>query len=1377
MEINYLDRSCRVISTSPPEQSNNNEPTVVSLLEIAENKVNNSFVLLGEPGMGKTRALNSFAEKVGGEYITANNFLIESATTINPEIFYCIDALDEARLNSNEGVLSAIFKIIRSSNLKYFGISCRIAEWTSSDKSALDYVTSQNFKELELLPLNESQQNQLLLTQNIHQPEQFLEQARQFGFKEMLGNPQSLEVLAYAFNRNQQRFPKNRKDAYKLACVSLLKEHNPIHRETKKISNTEKLLDIAGCLCSLLLLSNKNIILDLSKDQLADNVMELDEVVDLMPKDFSKEELIEVYKSKLFKKDAGYQPIHRSISEYLAARFLDKQLQNKTLLITRLNSLVLADNQHIVTNLRGLAGWLASLNTEFRKLILKLDPVSILDYGDLYLLNASAKQELIESLASWSQFYFKTAFYGRSQFFLPLASYEMQPYLIKWLADYVQLDKTGTTTNKDHLASLLVKAIAYQEKSSDEWTDILLKIIRTPKFASHIRRSALEAINKHANNKISIQKELIEEIYTKSLLDHNYELAGVILFNLYPTAISPSEIFNYSLFEFNFEIIGTTYQNFWQLYLSDLTPDNLLLEWMNTIKKNISSLLSTLLLNQNPNAFNDGIAELALRAIHLHGEKAATEDLSDWLSWCWEITQPELRLKSEKLAELESWQQAHPDLIKKVIAYRLRNLSCDFYLAGSFIISAKARPNNMGQFWCDQANSLFNDTTVENNIARCKACINMAFEHLIYVNPSEGIVLDAIENVVYSNEELLLHWNLINNEPLENNWKREHWIRQKSLNEKNLDVLNRRNKNIEYFLNHLEDIKSGKLLQYLHNAAWAMSSASYIKNSEHKWLLEQFKTSKALEAATNHGCMLILQQLTPQDAEQAFKSRETNKSLYKELPALLGAELLYKEAPQLLFNLSHEQLSTLLTFIFLSGFELPNWFFEFTHHNSELIEKQWLEVCLIQLKKISAKNTIRLPFVYALINDSRLTVMAEKLLPQLLSHWPVKFNQEKLSEFSEVLVGLIKHAPQELSLIIQNRLTKKSISKSQRIYLLMAGMWVDPAYFKEELKLLLGKSINERTAYLNCLDDLFLSRSYEKNLFNVNWSIDVLFLIFKFFAPLCTPAYPKTLHSATAVDNGRDFLNNIMLAFLKDLNLKGVELIEELLTDKSLELWHSNLQNILLQYRQRLANQQFKIPSPTAVANTLFNKSPSNHDDLMALLIDRLEQLQVKINNSDTNIRKLFWNTDGHSKCIEHKNETLCRDVIVEQLRIFFEPLRVNLNPETQHGDQNQSDFTLSYRFESEPEILLPVEVKGDWHKELFNASKNQLAKQYSSDPRCKFTGLYLVVWTGTEKYLKTPTGEKINNPQDLCLKLQSIADQISGFNLKVFVIDVTEPK
>ena len=72
MEINYLDRSCRVISTSPPEQSNNKEFTVVSLLEIAENQINNSFVLLGEPGMGKTRAIKSFAEKVGGEYITAN---------------------------------------------------------------------------------------------------------------------------------------------------------------------------------------------------------------------------------------------------------------------------------------------------------------------------------------------------------------------------------------------------------------------------------------------------------------------------------------------------------------------------------------------------------------------------------------------------------------------------------------------------------------------------------------------------------------------------------------------------------------------------------------------------------------------------------------------------------------------------------------------------------------------------------------------------------------------------------------------------------------------------------------------------------------------------------------------------------------------------------------------------------------------------------------------------------------------------------------------------------------------------------------------------------------------------------------------------------
>ena len=45
--------------------------------------------------------------------------------------------------------------------------------------------------------------------------------------------------------------------------------------------------------------------------------------------------------------------------------------------------------------------------------------------------------------------------------------------------------------------------------------------------------------------------------------------------------------------------------------------------------------------------------------------------------------------------------------------------------------------------------------------------------------------------------------------------------------------------------------------------------------------------------------------------------------------------------------------------------------------------------------------------------------------------------------------------------------------------------------------------------------------------------------------------------------------------------------------------------------------------------------------------------------------------------------------------------------------------------------MQLPVEVKGQWHKDVWDAATSQLDVQYLVDWRCEQRGIYCVLWFG----------------------------------------------
>lgn len=1414
-EIDYLDRFCRQIpAPNKGTAAENNKPNdLESELALRDIK-QEAFVLLAEPGMGKTESLTALAAQRAGEFISASNFIIRPVEALNPEIFYCIDALDEARLNSNNA-FQELRKLISQAKLKKFCISCRIADWHSTDAEALQSITP-GVLAYALLPISEEQSRILLQHQGVTNPDHFLQQARTLGFADMLGNPQSLILLAEAYKSNALQFPATRRDAYELACTSQLKEDNPHHRREQKQLSNEALLDAAGWLCTLLLLSNTQTIQD-PKEREADGSKALQPaaVLHQIPAQaFSKDEIAQVLESRLFSKPQAYAPIHRTIAEYLAARYLTKRV-NAGLLPTRICALMLTEHMgqsYLISNLRGLAGWLASLCDPMRAAILNADPIAVLEYGDLHLLTSAAKETLINALAQRVDFYWKWTYWQRIAHFAPLVQGEMHPFVTQWLQN---LEPTGVVTRSGSGSVAYLLLLVLEESTQDaRWALPLERIVENNKLPAPLRQSALDGLGRHASNAAAVQLRLLHDIRSNTLYDPECSLLGTLLEQLYPEQLSPAEVLPFINWAKEDGYDGR-YRRFWTQRLREKTQTKHLIPWMDAIEQAIAKGQfapdeHSVYKHKNPE-----LGQLALRAIQTLGANESAAKLALWLSWCCDravVSAPFSLSEDKDLKALAEWQREHPERLKEAIEYRLRTMPVKrCHLAEWVVVKTDVYPANMSRFWLDLTEALLQEPDTSQHIKRAQWCLIKAYRFLEAREKESGIDFEAIADLAQRYAALHETWEDITISPLEDNWEREDWLRRAQDRRQKQELETQRAKYINDHLQHLPDIESGKDIRYLnfaathvriderrnHNkrkraapkpvgeAARSVGIGQDSSSDETDWFIAQLEHHPGLKAATQTGCVNIVKSLKRQDAIDSETARLNNKKLHIEKPAILGATLIFKKDEQAFLALSDEILSTLLHFLFLDLLDdTKDWFFSLCENKAEMVRSIWLsnaKKTMQQMKTLLRSNDLSArisSLVWPLFNrdEPRLHTMAKALLPSIFENIPIKLSKYYEFGFARILFGIIRSNPESLPDLIEARLSKKSIDAWQKAYLIMAGLCVAPDNYVERLRPLLKQPLKARQPYIECAVYL-VQNGFGSPALGL-CPMEAMVLVFRLFAPLCPSELPKGAWGHTYKDDGRDLLYKLSEYFLNDVTESGLSHLKSLCTDASLAQWHSVLNRQAIKYAQILSEQKYTIPSPEQVADTISNKRPSNHDDLLALARDAIKDLQSTIKNNDTNPIHRFWAVDSNGKRPQppHRPEAECRNVIADWLRLHFEKFGVSVAVENQHGAQQQSDIALLVNSAGQAEMLLPIEVKGDWHSELWTAPIDQLAEKYSSDVRAKNRGIYLVLWTG-EGTIKNKVGTICASPEELRTELERICQSIDGYSIKPLVLDISIKK
>ena len=127
--------------------------------EVAEDRTLQTFdeplIILGDPGMGKTRLLEKLAERSGNRFIRAVSFLRQANDAFSRDDRLIIDGLDEvAAIEEGDPLHNVLAKLV-SCGKPGFVISCRSIEWRSAT-GKIDIKDEYGVapRELTLLPLS-----------------------------------------------------------------------------------------------------------------------------------------------------------------------------------------------------------------------------------------------------------------------------------------------------------------------------------------------------------------------------------------------------------------------------------------------------------------------------------------------------------------------------------------------------------------------------------------------------------------------------------------------------------------------------------------------------------------------------------------------------------------------------------------------------------------------------------------------------------------------------------------------------------------------------------------------------------------------------------------------------------------------------------------------------------------------------------------------------------------------------------------------------------------------------------------------------------------------------------------------------------------------
>ncbi len=1293
--------------------------------EIEALQYDRHMVVLAEPGAGKTELLDSFARILGVPRQRASIFRSRSTGQCAGTLI--VDGFDEVAKLDQSAFDGLIGKIADAGPERVI-IASRSSEWDSARYNRLicDFLGSEPLV-VRLRAFEDFEQHQLF--EQLHPGNSFKifkGAAAEFGIDVLFGNPQMLSIIALAYFANNGAF-SSRSQIFSDALAAMCCEHNPDIPAKYRLSS-KQISNLGSEVFAKLLLSGATGV----KDTESGVDRDFPFLGDMIKATSSiKRQVID---TKLFKPsdEAGsHEPVHRIVAEFGAAKYLANRINAVTdqLTLPRVLSII-APSGALRDDLRGLLAWLTTeIAEESQKLCIDISPYAIISNGDPSKLSNSSKIYLIEQLAklTTSDPYFRRA--DRWRVFTTKGLFT--PDVVEAVGRLLSASD-GETDLRDLLLEIVDNS--GEEKALEPELTSLFRS-RDASFGTRLR--AMNALSRvEGRNRSEDIESLIHEATYNALhlaAEAVFVSSGAYSNNLLLALLRAFiPLYKGNDLELD-QPAGSTY--FISLLMYEFSNSQVIF-FLNELSRNLRCTCDKK--NGYECRCRVGISKIIGKLLDRYFETAIGPHSPAQL-WSWMKALNFSHAKSEQdsqsveaLQDQDSLRRAiqllsfeglsqEDEIWQALNRFRVEEVHSGLFLSSedeTWMLEHAAKSEHLGMF------AAFYRTHNRYTVSKGPNWHRWVQRLLSRSDPKLLCIAASKERRSRADTKKL----------------RGQRYRFQSRRRRRRERIDRAN--AEHFAQHKSQIEKGENWEWLWRFAREYLAEKYSPDG-----IIKFAGDPAFVYNSLRSSIAFLADNAP-TLEEIGQARAEGRGYH--LPEVAYAALLANfrdqgsldEVPRSLIavaktdiNVHHPALSDEERLAFHA--EIDRRLFpterELTEYLQSYVEPQ------LRSETISHTSASILSYDKAFAKIAEETAM----------RWLHEFPHMPLSS-ADILVDVAARSGRyvEIAAIVSKQCKvlhqtwpygppERSQKERQDFWFLRSFAFSDA---DEEWPILSQFAANI-FAFSNRYDSMAGSRGGV-------WPTLSARKIFRLLGAFVDqwPAVPLPSSWGTGSPKGETayrFLNSLIWRISDDDPANQIEYLERLLADSRFNQWHHGCRHLLAEAKRKNLLQNFTAPTPEAVCGLLDSSRVSTVEDLRALVLEELRTAERWFRQSETDPIASFYVGE------KHVNENTARNRIVERLEPRLRQLDVIVSIESAMARQNRSDFIAVSSIEGRRACLV-VEVKGQWHPQLYDAASTQLYERYSHHPDAAEQGIYLVLWFGPKVKIAGRIRHGIQNPTQL---------------------------
>lgn len=1300
------------------------------------------IVILGDPGMGKTVLARTLGNQPGMSYFRAGRF--ERAD--RPEAFVArgerivVDGLDEIASSAPGGAVDSVLRQLSKAGNPPFILSCREADWKGAiDRTRIEDDYGDTPLLLHLQPFSRDDALRFLSDEfPAIDAADTLHQLAGRGLDSFYQNPLTLRLLGEVVERTGL-LPERRAKLLEQACGVMLQEENPRHLDDRHVQRSdEELLLAAGAMCATQILCARSGIFAGPYRNTPDDCVHVADVSPLPFGEFADGAL----RTRLFQAEGErrFSPIHRVLAEYLGAKWLARCFEAGRS-ARRIFSLFRAGDG-VPTSLRGLHAWMAHFNERLAFRCIAADPYAVLRYGDAETIGLVQARALLAALTTLSETdpYFSTEDWGRHPASGLMRSELREPVL----------GVIGTPGRHTHLAILLLSAMAGTDLA-EELGETLAEILLDPGRTYAERYGAAHALREAAT---AIDWEAVIPQLLADGTDDSARLACDILKSAGAHAVSLETSVEAVLAH-----LGLTERHL-------ATPDTAVARYIETTlfldldAARLARLLDMIAGRATP--FMDRadfsakrqitalVRRLALRV--LEADPGTTPDrVWTWLGWL-DGSQPYNDAERERLTDLFARERA----LRAALLEHVLLTPC---ARSTWMAAHRLYQTRLGLYPTDvDLVTVLRAVRVRSGDGPIDAD---TWRDLLRLGRSADGVADtvrvaAIENANDDPEllQILDQMTLI----IEPEWDLEH-DRLDAENEARRQEMFRTHR--DHHIERHHEIAAGNFHDlagvagvYLGHYVDFDDSASPVARLHE--LLGDPLTEQALAGFVN-----VLDRDDLPTAAQIAEIRSENRCYVAEAPMICGVtEMLRQGHP-----IGALDCGTLAA-VYMAWQRTPeSGTGGETDIGSALEDVLFGDARNVEVHfrtSIEPQLACRVEHVYDL---DRLTGEARWAPPagRLCVEWLRRFPELPHSVATELISCAVRNAPRGMhdELLADWRMDEAPDRDTMLLWL--------SAAFVVEFDRRRGDLEEAAAAHGELLWQIRGRFEEERRLVMSHLAIPQLAFIVEAFAPRwpCVGRPPGVMWDNHHPWDATVFIDRTIREIASRPTPEATEALQRLINGPAATYVHV-ARHALAQQRKARRDFEYAAPSVDDLQAIMTDDLPETIDDMRAYLADRIEVVQQRIHGDPTDMWAVYWIGN------RPRPENFCRNRLVEQISNQL-PDSIRIEPEAHMPGERRADFVASRNA-----IRLPVEIKGQWHRDVWDAASEQLDARYAREWRAGECGVYIVLWFGdvrNKQLRRHPDGlARPETPRELQELLSARIPEARRSQIDVVVMDVTRP-